>query len=154
MQLPQAMLSLSSCLHQFTGSIVSQELCNAYESGIRAALGLSKLLQMMKHVMQSTAWHDGRSRTSTQSWECSICRYEHALRPALYSIERAARTQSTSSRDVPGALSTLQRMADEEATQAAQEDVKPDIKPEAQHLTLTVVNQVSLGVPSVRPMHK
>jgi hypothetical protein len=34
-------------------------------------------------------------------------------------------------------------MADEEATQAPQEDVKPGIKPEVQHLTLTVVHQVS-----------
>ena len=44
-------------------------------------------------------------------------------------------------------------MAEEEATQAPQEeeapvkDVKPDIKPEVQHLTLTVVHQVDLGIP-------
>ena len=35
-------------------------------------------------------------------------------------------------------------MADEEATQAPQQDVKPEIKQDVQHLTLTVVHQVSL----------
>jgi len=46
-------------------------------------------------------------------------------------------------------------MAEEEATQAPQEeeapnnDVKPDIKPEVQHLTLTVVHQVSLEISPV-----
>ena len=45
-------------------------------------------------------------------------------------------------------------MADEEATQAPQEDVKPDIKPEVQHLTLTVVHQVSLGCHHLHPMSK
>ena len=34
-------------------------------------------------------------------------------------------------------------MADEEATQAPQQDVKPEIKQDVQHLTLTVVHQVS-----------
>jgi hypothetical protein len=36
-------------------------------------------------------------------------------------------------------------MAGEEATQHPQEDMKPDIKSELQHLTLTVVHQVSHG---------
>ena len=48
-------------------------------------------------------------------------------------------------------------MADEEATQAPQEDkapqedVKPDIKPEPSHLTLTVVHQVNPATACTTP---
>ncbi|CAK0787614.1 hypothetical protein CVIRNUC_010836 [Coccomyxa viridis] len=38
-------------------------------------------------------------------------------------------------------------MADEEATQAPQQDVKPEIKQDVQHLTLTVVHQDGSRVP-------
>ena len=49
-------------------------------------------------------------------------------------------------------------MAEEEATQQPQEkeipqeDVKPEVKPEPAHLTLTVVHQVGLRIHVLKPV--